>query len=143
MIDSFRGKYSFLSNFYESKFGFIYEDNPYVAKTVEHAYQALKMKSKTHFHAVLSSISPAGAKAKGQKFEMREDWDAVNENWFKTWPLMWAFYGQTGARTYKHALYWLGIFDNPRYLNPSRVPKAEALKNTRKILLDMGMKLVR
>lgn len=74
---------------------------------------------------------------------LEKDWDAVNENWFNTWPIIWAFYGQTGARTYKHALYWLGIFDNPRYLNSSRVPKEEALKNTRKILLDMGMKLIR
>jgi len=73
----------------------------------------------------------------------QKEWNAVNENWFKCWPVIYSFYGQAGARTYKHALHWLGIFDNPRYLDPNVKPTEEALQYTRKALLDLGMKLAR
>jgi len=73
---------------------------------------------------------------------LKKDWDAVNENWFKCWPVIYSFYGFR-SRTYKHALYWLGIFDSPRYLDESVVPAEEALKFTRKALTDIGMKLVK
>jgi len=73
---------------------------------------------------------------------LAKDWDSVNENFFKCWPVIWAFYGQ-GERPYKHALYWLGIFDNPRFLDPLYKPSEEALRNTRKALIELGMKLIR
>jgi 4-hydroxy-tetrahydrodipicolinate synthase len=74
---------------------------------------------------------------------LRKDWNEVNENWFKCWPVIWSFYGQLGPRTYKHALYWLGIFDNPRYLDSFYTPREDALQYTRKALKKLGMKLVK
>ena len=77
---------------------------------------------------------------------LRKDWDAVNENWFKCWPVIYSFYGFGGGsrRTYKHALYWLGIFDNHDVLRDTGgKPSEEALQYTRKALEDLDMKLIR
>jgi dihydrodipicolinate synthase/N-acetylneuraminate lyase len=77
---------------------------------------------------------------------LRKDWNSVSENWFKCWPVINAFYGFGGGsrRTYKHALYWLGIFDNHEHLRyTGGGPSEEALQYTRKALDDLGMKLIR
>jgi len=73
---------------------------------------------------------------------LKKDWDAVNKNWFKCWPVIYSFYGFR-SRVYKHALWWLGIFDNPRYLDEAVVPSEEVQQFARKALTDLGMKLIR
>lgn len=78
---------------------------------------------------------------------LKKDWEEVNKNWFKCWPLIMSFYGygfpSTITLTYKHALYWLGVFDNVQFIDTDVPPSEEGLKATRKALVDLGMNLVR
>lgn len=78
MIDSFRGKHYFLSNFYPSPLcigGIIYP-------TVEHAFQALKIPA-NHPNAsqyrqwIAHAKSPMEAKQRGQGVPLRSDWESV------------------------------------------------------------------
>jgi len=73
MIDSFRGRYRFLSNFYPSPL----EYNGTFFPTAEHAYQASKAMSPID-RDMIAALSKAGdAKRKGQKVRCRPDWDKV------------------------------------------------------------------
>lgn len=70
MIDSFRGEYAFLSNFYHA---------PFIVKgirvdTVEHAFQACKTLDKTEQKKILSAKTPGEAKRLGRKCTLRKDW---------------------------------------------------------------------
>jgi N-glycosidase YbiA len=77
MINSFRGAYRFLSNFYSSPItvgGILYP-------TVEHAYQAAKLPP-THdvIHKqqeVARAPSPAAVKALGRRLSLRVDWEDI------------------------------------------------------------------
>jgi predicted NAD-dependent protein-ADP-ribosyltransferase YbiA (DUF1768 family) len=71
MINNFRGKYYFLSNYYASPYFYItYEDLSY--PTVENAFQAAKsihMEVRKQF----TCIPPNEAKALGRKIQLRRD----------------------------------------------------------------------
>jgi len=80
MINSFRGKYSFLSNFYQSEITVYGIEYP----TVEHAFQAMKFLDRELQIAVSKAPKPVDAKRMGNKrymeklgVKIRKDWDDV------------------------------------------------------------------
>ena len=76
MITSFRGKYAFLSNFYERPF--VYEGTVY--PTAEHAFQAAKTDSQIYKEDIINARTPAEAKRLGRHVPLRTDWDLVKLN---------------------------------------------------------------
>jgi N-glycosidase YbiA len=64
-IDSFSGKFDFLSNFYGE------------GLTVEHYYQAAKTWHDDWKQSILNAETPGRAKRLGRKAPMRDDWDEV------------------------------------------------------------------
>lgn len=77
MINEFRGKYYFLSNFYEAPVtynGITYQNN-------EAAFQAQKI-SNTEEQKMFSSLNPSEAKKKGRHVKLRKDidWDSAKTN---------------------------------------------------------------
>lgn len=79
MIDSFTGKYKFLSNFglaeieYKGKF----------YPTSEHLYQALKTSDSEEHEFVRISPTPGEAKNRGKKITRRENWDEAKDGVMK------------------------------------------------------------
>lgn len=73
IIDSFRGEFDFLSNFYPSV---IYVDGERYP-TVEHAYQAAKTNDPWSKRMIRNADTPAKAKALGKGVPLRSDWDDV------------------------------------------------------------------
>jgi len=73
VIDSFRGRYRFLSNF--SPAIVVYNKNAY--PTVEHAYQAAKTLDEDWQEAIFWAKSPTEAKRLGRKVPLREDWEQI------------------------------------------------------------------
>lgn len=73
IINSFEGKYSFCSNFFNSKV--VYNGIEYA--TSEHAYQAQKSADKFGHDQILSAPTPALAKKYGRLVRARRDWDNV------------------------------------------------------------------
>lgn len=73
MIDSFRGQYRFLSNFYPCKVTYDFVEYP----TVEHAYQAAKTLIESERAWILSQPTPGRAKRAGKKITLRKDWDEI------------------------------------------------------------------
>ena len=74
MIDSFRGKYYFLSNFYMAPItfdGITYQNN-------EAAFQAQKVFGEERLQ--FANISPNEAKKLGRKVTLRSDWEEVKES---------------------------------------------------------------
>ena len=65
----FRGKYSFLSNFYPAVV--------YSYPSVEHAYQAAKTVDKKERVAIKTCATPAHAKRLGRKVAMRNGWNEL------------------------------------------------------------------
>lgn len=65
-IDSFRGKYRFLSNFY-----------PVEGISVEHLYQSEKTQVIEEREWVLESDTPGIAKRRGRSVTMRSDWHDI------------------------------------------------------------------
>ena len=72
-IDSFRGEYAFLSNFFPCYVR--YEGLEY--PTVEHAFQAAKTLDITQRQCFQVCRSPADAKHLGRKVKLREDWEQI------------------------------------------------------------------
>lgn len=75
-IDSFRGKYYFLSNFFPSKitiFGLAYNN-------AEAAFQAMKCIDPIHRKA-FAELEPSKAKKKGRIVHLRPDWEDVKEDY--------------------------------------------------------------
>ena len=70
MIDSFRGEYRFLSNFYPSEIE--YEGRTY--PTVEHAYQAAKTTDPEAREQIAAAATPGIAKRLGASVPLRPDW---------------------------------------------------------------------
>ena len=73
-IDSFRGKYFFLSNFYpvEVDFdGFTFQNN-------EAAFQAMKTLDRGK-RAEFTRLDPSSAKRKGRQVRLRKDWEEVKD----------------------------------------------------------------
>ncbi len=72
IIDSFRGEFGFLSNFYEASIWFDGEKWP----TVEHAYQAMKSDDPSVRKLIRTSKSPYVAKRLGRALQLPSDWEA-------------------------------------------------------------------
>lgn len=70
IINSFSGKYHFLSNFHKSTI--IYNNEQY--QTVEHAYQAGKTLDEYERNAIKLSPTPGIAKKLGKVATIRADW---------------------------------------------------------------------
>ena len=74
MINEFRGKYYFLSNFYSCKVeweGLTYENN-------EAAFQSakcIKLEQRKNF----LGLDPSSAKRKGRRVKLRDDWEEVKD----------------------------------------------------------------
>lgn len=74
IIDKFRGRYHFLSNFYPSP---IIWNNKFFP-TVEHAYQAEKTTDPNEWEVIRTTDTPAQAKWFGRRVhDLRKDWDDV------------------------------------------------------------------
>ncbi|MCK5486578.1 MAG: NADAR family protein [Desulfobacterales bacterium] len=72
------GSYEFLSNFFRCDVMFLTVDGHLVtAKSLEHAFQAMKTKILREQMIVLAQATPGLAKRKGWKVTLREDWDEV------------------------------------------------------------------
>ena len=76
IIDKFDGKYSFLSNFYNSPIIIGGINYP----TVEHAFQAQKTFSNEERLDIANSATPGIAKRKGRKIILRRDWEQIKDN---------------------------------------------------------------
>jgi ribA/ribD-fused uncharacterized protein len=72
-IDSFSGKYSFLSNFYVWSI----EHEGLTYRTVEHAFQASKMLDQNERRRIANMFAPGDAKRAGRRVKLREDWEKV------------------------------------------------------------------
>jgi len=79
MINSFRGKHSFLSNFYYSPI--TYEGIFY--PTAEHMFQAMKTNDNTIRKYIANLTTPSQAKTFGHKILLREDWEKFKVNAMK------------------------------------------------------------
>lgn len=74
IIELFRGRYDFLSNF--SKIGF-YDENGTYWKTNEHYYQAGKTTDEKWKRLIKNCNRPIDAKITGRGCSLREDWEDV------------------------------------------------------------------
>lgn len=75
-IDSFRGEYYFLSNFFPAKvtiFGLTYNN-------AEAAFQAMKCIDPIH-RKIFVELEPSKAKKKGRWVHLRPDWEDVKEDY--------------------------------------------------------------
>jgi hypothetical protein len=72
-INSFRGEYFFLSNFYAHPFQY----NGLMWKTSEHAFQAMKASSKVEMLAIKMASSPGKAKKMGRECTVVADWEEI------------------------------------------------------------------
>lgn len=75
MINEFRGKYYFLSNFYEAPVtwdGITYRNN-------EAAFQSAKVLDKSA-REKFSMLDPSSAKRKGRHVQLRHDWEKIKYN---------------------------------------------------------------
>lgn len=73
VIDSFNGRYRFLSNFHPVKV--IYDNIEY--SSVEHAYQAAKTLNPSMRRKIRETEAPKKAKELGRKAELRSDWERI------------------------------------------------------------------
>ena len=73
MIDSFRGEYAFLSNFYSAG---VMLDGMYFP-TVEHAFQAAKTYDINARKSIAVARTPGEAKRMGKTVLLRDDWESV------------------------------------------------------------------
>lgn len=71
IIDSFRGDFGFLSNFYETSLWVDGERYP----SLEHAYQAAKSSDPTTRRMIREAKRPGIAKKLGQSCQLPPDWD--------------------------------------------------------------------
>ena len=74
-IDSFRGEYFFLSNFFPAEItyeGLTYRNN-------EAAFQAQKTLDKEE-KATFADLKPKEAKARGRRVMLREDWEQIKDS---------------------------------------------------------------
>jgi hypothetical protein len=73
----FRDEFRFLSNFWPCRIRIRIGNDFAIAKSVEHAYQALKTTDDELRRQVINCATPGQAKRLGQKLELRSGW---NEN---------------------------------------------------------------
>lgn len=75
-ITSFTGDYRWLSNFWDSPIDL---GNGLHARTVEHAYQALKAVTGIDVMTILGASTPAAAKRLGRNIRIRSDWEEIKD----------------------------------------------------------------
>ncbi len=86
MIDSFRGQYSFLSNFYMLKYPIHWMGINYPSS--EHFYQAMKTTDiNVRFH-ISQLQTPGETKRYGKIVAIRKDWNSVKDTVMKTGVLL-------------------------------------------------------
>ena len=85
VINSFRGKHYFLSNFYEADVNYL----GLSYQTVEAAFQAQKDLSRSH---EFQNISPAESKRLGRRVRLRSDWNDIRITIMRD--LLWAKFSQ-------------------------------------------------
>ena len=73
MINKFRGRYAFLSNFFPCRIIL----NGIFFPSAEHAYQASKTTDRNKQFSIAALRSPIEAKRAGKIIELRSDWDSV------------------------------------------------------------------
>ena len=73
MIDSFRGKYAFLSNFYSSPITI----HAIVYPTVEHAFHAMKSLDQQTREIISKAPTATTAKHMGNEIKLRSDWEDI------------------------------------------------------------------
>ena len=88
-IDSFRGEFRFLSNFYPSSVRIAGDEFPDAYQSVEHAFQAAKTLDPKERWMIREAASPGRAKKLGQTVTLRPAWDDIKLNvmrdlvWYK------------------------------------------------------------
>ena len=82
VIDSFQGKYRWLSNFWMCPGGIQYGD--YIYPSTEHAYQAAKTIVDSERLEILRAKTPGQAKRLGRRVTMRPDWDLIKIDVMRT-----------------------------------------------------------
>lgn len=119
-IDSFSGKYDFLSNMFVC---YLMDTDGVEYKSAEHYYQAHKIHDACDRYEIISADTPMKSKALGRKCKLRPDWndirDSVMENALRL-KFNNIYLMNKLIETYPHELvegnywgdtYW-GIFDN-------------------------------
>jgi ribA/ribD-fused uncharacterized protein len=109
MINSFRGQYDFLSNFYPASI--MYDGFEY--PTSEHLYQSAKTKNMDERNKIRLAETPGQAKRLGAKCHLRENWDERKEL-VMTFIVRWKFQNpelaqkllDTGDETLVEGNYW-------------------------------------
>lgn len=71
MIEEFKGKYRFLSNFYPCRI----EHRKWIFSTSEHFFQALKARNNSDKVRIWRCRTPGDAKRMGRQVELRPGWD--------------------------------------------------------------------
>ena len=78
MINSFKGKYFFLSNYYPSPVSEKFKDGTIITyPTVEHAFQATKTKDISLRKQIANCATPKDAKHMGRHISLRKDWNDI------------------------------------------------------------------
>lgn len=75
-IFQFKGRYSFLSNFYKSPICY----RKAVYKTAEHLFQALKTRDSAIRKTIRDMGFPGEARKFGRVIDLRDDWEDVKDN---------------------------------------------------------------
>jgi len=70
-IESFRGEFGFLSNFFPCPIKFY----DITFRTIEHAYQAMKSVAREDWELIAKCETPGKAKRMGRRIPMRPDWN--------------------------------------------------------------------
>lgn len=80
MIDEFKNKYFFLSNYYNSPIFFELANGEYItAPTMEHYFQASKTLYLNQQKKILYAATPGEAKRLGRTCALRSDWEEIKE----------------------------------------------------------------
>ena len=80
MIKEFRGKYFFLSNYFDSPIPCeLLNGEVMPAQTVEHYFQAAKTETMEEYKAIAATLTPGQAKRLGRHVTLRTDWEEVKE----------------------------------------------------------------
>jgi len=92
VINSFSGKYGFLSNFYPCVVTFEGKSYP----STEHAFQAAKTYNPIERNLIALAKTPADAKKLGRKAQLRPDWEQVKDDVMRE--LLWQKFQITEMR---------------------------------------------
>jgi ribA/ribD-fused uncharacterized protein len=86
IIDNFRGKYAFLSNFYKAPITIktpLFNGDDKEWPTAEHLYQACKVANPSDALIIKMQSTPGKAKKIAQKIEIIKDWDKLKLSFMK------------------------------------------------------------